>query len=323
MLIRVKFVLLFLVARGQIVVQPLVTFLDELFKDLLSFLVAGFLVEHARLDNLVVEVFLGGGPREDTLYDHRLGDEPVDSNFRLLADSVGSVFGLLVHLGVEVRVKDDYRIGNLQVETLPTSPGRQDEDAVLRGHIVEHGHVLVAIFLLHRSVELQMLDASVLQETAQDLQELSELTENKDFVTRLDHLRQNPVQKLELAAAHPDSRVVNREGIAVQDQVGVIHSLPESHECVPERLVADFTSLRIGSQSSEVRDSFVDGFLPRGELNFDHHLALGRQFLLNLRFDPPQQEWSENLVKPIDDKQLLFLRKFENLVLFFLLLLVL
>ena len=176
LLISVKFVLLLLVARGKIVVQPLVTFLDDLFKDLLSFLVAGFLVEHARLDNLVVEVFFGGGPREDTLFDHRLGDEPINSNFRLLADSVGSVFGLLVHLGVEVRVKDDYRVSNLQVETLPTSPGRKDEDAVLRGHIVEHSHVLVAIFLLHRSVELQVLDASVLKEAAQDLQELSELT---------------------------------------------------------------------------------------------------------------------------------------------------
>ena len=128
---------------------------------------------------------------------------------------MGSVFSLLVHLGVEVRVKDDHRVGNLQVETLSSSPGRQDEDAVLRSHIVEHGHVLVAIFLLHRSVQLQMLDASVLQEAAQDLQELSELTENQDFVARLNHLRQNPVQKLKLAAAHPDCRVVDREGIAV------------------------------------------------------------------------------------------------------------
>lgn len=76
LLVRVEFVLLggvlfvgvALLLRASAIWLLSVVFLDELLQCFMTFLVRGFLVEHARLDDLVVEVLLADCAGEDALF---------------------------------------------------------------------------------------------------------------------------------------------------------------------------------------------------------------------------------------------------------------
>jgi len=90
-----------------------VILLNKLLQGLMALLVRGFLVKHASLDNLVVEVFLTHSARQDTFFDDGASDQSVYSHLRLLSDSVCTVLRLLIHLWIEVRIEDDYSVCHL------------------------------------------------------------------------------------------------------------------------------------------------------------------------------------------------------------------
>lgn len=105
-----------------------------------------------------------------------------------------SVFCLLVHLRIEVRVKNNHSVCHLQVQALPTCSGREQEHAELRVDIVENHHVFMSLVLLHCTVQFEMLNAPIVQELAHNSQQLSELRENEDFVPRSNHFGQHSVK---------------------------------------------------------------------------------------------------------------------------------
>jgi hypothetical protein len=84
-------------------------------------------------------------------------------------DSVRSIFGLFIHLRVEVRVKDDNSVCNLQVESVTSSPGRQQEDEVVSEFVLELHDILMALLLLHASIKLAVLDATIFEKEAKQV----------------------------------------------------------------------------------------------------------------------------------------------------------
>ena len=68
----------------------------------MTFLIKSFLVEHTYLNHFFVQVLLAASARKDAFFYNRASDEPVKTDFLLLADSMRAILGLLVHLGIEI-----------------------------------------------------------------------------------------------------------------------------------------------------------------------------------------------------------------------------
>lgn len=194
---------------------------------------------------------------------------------------------------------------------MSTRPGRQEEHEVVSELILKLEHVFVALFLLHAAVQLAVLDASILQEHTHQRQQLRELTENKHLVSGSDELRDDAVKELELARRHVKP-VVDQEVVGVEEQVRVVNDLAKLHHRISETLVADLAGGWVTSQPTLLADAIVHQLLPVRELDFDHHLALRWKLFLNLTLNTPKQERSEDLVEPVDDKQLLFFRELKD-----------
>jgi len=85
----------------------------------------------ARLNDHLIELEPDGLSLDDLLLHSRLCDQSVDINFFLLPDSVGSVHGLEVHLGVPVGVIEDDVVRGHEVDAEATRTGREHEDEVV------------------------------------------------------------------------------------------------------------------------------------------------------------------------------------------------
>ena len=96
---------------------------DKFLQLLLSIGVACIVIEHTSLDNFVIKAFLVSGLRKNTLLYLGCSDETEHSHFVLLTDSVRSILGLLIHLWIPIRVKDNNGVRNLQVKSMSSSLG--------------------------------------------------------------------------------------------------------------------------------------------------------------------------------------------------------
>jgi len=90
-----------------LIVFIVVSLSNKLFKFFLPFGVGGIIVEHTSLNDLIIEAFFVLGFRQDALLDFRGCDQSEHAHFVLLPDSMGSVFGLLIHLRVPIGVEND------------------------------------------------------------------------------------------------------------------------------------------------------------------------------------------------------------------------
>ena len=101
-------------------------------------------VELAFLHDKMVDLELPRGPFYDLLLDRALGDEPVDNDFALLANPVGSVDGLQVHLRVPVRVEYYHDVGCVQVDPQTSRASREDKELLVRIRPLEVLNALLA-----------------------------------------------------------------------------------------------------------------------------------------------------------------------------------
>ena len=141
LLLRARNHLIDLVVSGDLAVALLivlcVVLADEVLQSRLSLDVGGLVVEHARLDDLRIEVLLDCGLAEDSLLNLCRRDQPVNAHFPLLTDTMCAVLGLLVHLWVPIRVEDDHSVTHLKIESMTSCPGAQQEHLFFRVPVVE------------------------------------------------------------------------------------------------------------------------------------------------------------------------------------------
>ena len=95
-------------------------------------------VEHARLDDLLVHVQLEPGRGQDSLLDGVDHHETQNSDLVLLPDSVSPILGLEILVRVPIGVEDDDRVGGLQVQPETSGSSGEQEDEVLRVGTVEN-----------------------------------------------------------------------------------------------------------------------------------------------------------------------------------------
>jgi len=89
--------------------------LEQILESLLALVVGGALVEQPSLDDQLVQAHLVGSLVEDLFFDHRVRHQAVHTHFVFLADSVGSVLSLQIHLRIPVTVEYYDCVGRLQV----------------------------------------------------------------------------------------------------------------------------------------------------------------------------------------------------------------
>mmetsp|Transcript_3136 Transcript_3136/g.8323 ORF Transcript_3136/g.8323 Transcript_3136/m.8323 type:complete len:368 (-) Transcript_3136:650-1753(-) len=213
--------------------------LEEVAEHVVPLLVRRALVEHARLDDLVVDVRLLPRPLDDDLLDGAHRHEGNDFDLPLLSDAVRAVLGLLVHLRVPVAVEEDHRVGRLQVEPEPARPRRQHEEKDLRSRRVELGQEQRPLVRLGLSVQPKVLVLLHLQVHLQQVHGARHLGEEQHAVARRLQLGQDSVQELELAARadqlHGVLGLVRRVH-AVEEEVRVNARLAQLHGRIHERL---------------------------------------------------------------------------------------
>ena len=309
-LVVIGYLCLLLLLVLHVVVLP-----DEVLEALLPVIVVCLVVEHARLDDLVVQVLLLRRLVEDALLDLSRRDQTVNPHLLLLPDSMSSILSLLIHLGVPVRVENDDSVRHLQVQTMPTSAGTEQEYLFLRIPVVEDLEVACAVFLLHGTVQSQVLDAAVVKEILHDVHQLSELRKDQHLVTRLDQLGQDPVQKLEFPA-RPEDVVAHVSRLQIiQEQVRVIANLSELHHSVAESDLAKLAGRWISGKDPVFLYAIVHDPLPGREVNLDDHFDLVGELLLDLTLYTSEEEGSEDLMESVNDEKLLFLAELEGLLL--------
>jgi len=209
-----------------------VVLFDKVLESLLSFDVRGFLIEHTRLNNLSIQVLFHCCFAQDALFYFRGCDQSVHSDFVLLANSMSSILGLLVHLGVPVTVKDYYGISDLKVKSMPSCSCTQQEHLKLIALFHENLQVLASILVLGTSVESKVLDTSVVKKYLHDIHQLSKLRKDQNLVTCLDQLWENAVHQLKLATTSKDFVSVVLRVKLVHKQVGMVTNFPELHHGV-------------------------------------------------------------------------------------------
>jgi len=100
---------------------------DDFLQLISSVVVTGLIVEHTSLDDNVIEALLVSCLLQHAFFNWGSGDEPVNSDFMLLPNTMRPVLGLLIHLRVPVGVKDNDSVGHLQVEAVASCLGREYE----------------------------------------------------------------------------------------------------------------------------------------------------------------------------------------------------
>ena len=88
-----------------------------------NFFVAIIVTEFASLHDKVIDLEFSGCSLDDFLFDRSLCDKSVNYNISLLTNSVSSINSLEVNLRIPIRVKYDYDIGLMEIDTNTTSSG--------------------------------------------------------------------------------------------------------------------------------------------------------------------------------------------------------
>mmetsp|Transcript_40485 Transcript_40485/g.61745 ORF Transcript_40485/g.61745 Transcript_40485/m.61745 type:complete len:265 (-) Transcript_40485:1912-2706(-) len=127
-------------------------------------------IELASLHDQVIDLQLASRPLDDLLFDRFLGYEPVDDNVSLLADSMGSVDCLQVHLRVPVGIEDYNHIGRMQINSNSSSPGRQNEELLVGVFLLEVFDARVSLSSRGLAIDTAVLVASNTQAIIEDVQ---------------------------------------------------------------------------------------------------------------------------------------------------------
>ena len=80
------------------------------------------------LDDQLIKLQFLRGPIQDSLFDRILCDEPKYIDLLGLTNSVRSVHGLQIGLGIPITVKQDDDVGCDEVDTETTGSGREQEN---------------------------------------------------------------------------------------------------------------------------------------------------------------------------------------------------
>uniref|UniRef100_A0A2M4DAC8 Putative secreted protein n=1 Tax=Anopheles darlingi TaxID=43151 RepID=A0A2M4DAC8_ANODA len=124
----------------------------------------------------------------------------------LLADAVGSIFGLIVHLWVVVHVVKDDRIRSEEIDAQSTGPGAQQKHESIRLRTIEIINLFLAIRKVTRSIEHTVIVAPPVQIIRQNLQHRHELRKDQDARAALEQLGQQSIEHDHLGAVAHDFR---------------------------------------------------------------------------------------------------------------------
>ncbi|KAH9409282.1 hypothetical protein TYRP_010285 [Tyrophagus putrescentiae] len=279
------------------------------------------LVKHARLNDLLIEVQLVLGRRQNALLHRVHSDQPQHPHLILLPNSMRPILRLQILVRIPVRIKDDDRIGRLQIQPQTSGSSGQQKDKVVRLLGVEHSQQGASIFSFCGSIQSHVLVPPVAKVVLNDGHRVGHLTEEQHPVPGRLKLRQNPIQQLKLARRPVQVRprhglLLGMDMLAIRLLNGLKHErvvadLLQLHQTVHQRprpapsLLPLLAAVR---QQDALRLHVpVEQSLEGGHVALHHVLHLVRQLVLHLLLQPPQQKRSKDLVQSSNNENRLLL----------------
>lgn len=127
-------------------------------------------------------------------------------------------------------------IGGLQVQTQTTGTRREDEHLVLAVGIVERREQRLTVIRLCTTIQTTVLPTSVLEEIGHDGHDLRHLEENQYFVTGLEQLRKDTIEKLKFTGGSNnllvDIRTFSKVFVDLPEDEGMVADLSQLHQGV-------------------------------------------------------------------------------------------
>ena len=171
------------------------------YQELFLLFLCTLVIETTGLDNLVVDIKLIPRTLVHGFLHALLGDEPENQDRLGLTDTMRTILGLQVSVGVPVGVEavinrtsvanvaftargnnaHDDSISGLQVQAKTTCTCREDEDFVLRVLLVKQLHERRALLRLRATIQAKVLPSHHLEEVLHDVHDFRHLEEDKDL----------------------------------------------------------------------------------------------------------------------------------------------
>ena len=191
-------------------------------------------VELASLHNQIINLKLSSSFFDNFFFNRVFSDEPINNHISLLTNSMSSSDSLKINLRVPIRVKDNYDVGLMEVDTDSTSSGRENKDLLLRVRILEIIDSFISQLRRSLTINSQILVASNPQTIIENIQKPRHLTEDEDLASFSQKSRNEVVQHAEFHRSFYDMVTIYERWTRFNlvKQVGVITHLFELHEDV-------------------------------------------------------------------------------------------
>ncbi|KAH3663038.1 hypothetical protein OGATHE_004614 [Ogataea polymorpha] len=161
-------------------------------------------------------------------------------NLVLLTNTVSPILGLKVLMRIPVCVKDNNRVGSLQVQSQTTRSSRKKENKIWRILRVEILQQCSTVISSSVSIQPHVMHSSESEEVLHDVHNLSHLEKHQHSVTAGTEFGQNPVQKFKLSAHPPNCIVVFMRRIYhvfnCREHIWMITDFSQLHEFVVHTL---------------------------------------------------------------------------------------
>jgi len=161
---------------------------------------------------------------------------------------------------IPIRVKDNNRIGLLQIQAQTTSSGREQEAENIRVLSMESLQHVAALISLGAAVQSQVLYALVVEVVLHDSHQTRHLAKHEHTMVGGLQLWQNTIKKLKFAASPEDVRASNQAIFVAQmngqflfnvlENEGVVTDLSQLHDCVHESLGATLASCLVSQNDT-------------------------------------------------------------------------
>mmetsp|Transcript_27083 Transcript_27083/g.59561 ORF Transcript_27083/g.59561 Transcript_27083/m.59561 type:complete len:286 (+) Transcript_27083:2321-3178(+) len=144
-----------------------------------------FVFETALLDNHGIKFEFLLSPLNYLFFDSVFAYQTVDTDGLFLAQSMATILGLQILLGIPIRIVQDANVCRLEIDSEPSGTSRQNETKLFAVWCIEGVDGLLSIFVCSVSIDPTIFVSSHDHEIFQNIQNTGHLCENKDAALSL------------------------------------------------------------------------------------------------------------------------------------------
>jgi len=197
-----------------------------------NFLVVVIVAEFASLHDKMVDFELPCSSFDNFFFNWTLCYESINYHVSLLSNSMSSINSLEIDLRIPIRIKDDYYVSLVEINTNTSSSGWQDKELFITIRVLEIIDSWITLGGWSLSIDTAVLVSSYPQKVIKDIQKSCHLTENEYLALLFKELRNQMIKHFEFHWSIYNMITIDkwRSRLNLVKQVRVIAHLFELHE---------------------------------------------------------------------------------------------